>query len=129
MTGKGGYPIPTGPDDPLNQQYDELGFDPSTMGEKEVMELLKVAEDQWKASIPGTRLGKREIAALLKLAQFGVGVAVNAGDVKGCRSDTEARLEARGFIVLQTSERLPGQVESYVLTDAGFAASKRIGRV
>lgn len=129
MTGKGGYPIPTGPDDPLNQVYDELGFDPSTMGEKEMMELLKIAEDQWKASIPGTRLGKREIGALLKLAQFGVGVAVNAGDIKGCQSDTEARLEARGFIVLQNSERLPGQVESYVLTDAGFAASKLIGRV
>ncbi|MGN6307345.1 MAG: helix-turn-helix transcriptional regulator [Mesorhizobium sp.] len=122
--GKGGYPIPTGPNDPLKQEYEELGFDPVTMGEKEMMELLKAADERWKASIPDTKLGKREIGALLQLAKFGMGVAVGTQQIKSCGIDTEARLEARGFIRILDRDG----IEKYELTQTGFEAAKQVNQ-
>jgi hypothetical protein len=55
-----------------------------------------------------------------------MGVVVQANEIKGCQYDTEARLEARGFVELRHSKRFPDQVESYVLTEAGFAAAQQI---
>lgn len=124
--GPGGYEIITDPNHPIKKQYDELGFDPATMGEKEMMELLNAADERWRASIPGTRIGKRESKALLRLAEFGVGVPVRASEIKGCQSDTEARLEARGFVEMRKSERFPDQIENYVLTEDGFAVAKKL---
>jgi hypothetical protein len=66
--GTGGYPLGSGrKGDPLQDYYDRLGFDPITMGQTEMTALQKTAEDKWKASIPGTPLGKRERDALQQL--------------------------------------------------------------
>jgi len=96
--GAGGYAIPTDPSDPIKKWYDHIGFDPQTMGDADMKRLMAENEARWKASIPGTKIGKREQSALLKLVQVGLGVRVWSHDIKGCGGDTTDRLEARGFI-------------------------------
>jgi len=124
VNGPGGYPIVTDPTHPLKRHYDQLGFDPATMGETEMMQLRQEAEDRWRASIPGTPLGKREKKALAQLASHGSGVLVHRSEIKDCGSDTEERLKARGFIETRDHTKFPGQTESYILTAAGLEASE-----
>ncbi|WP_189635619.1 hypothetical protein [Rhizobium grahamii] len=97
-TGAGGYPIVDDPHDPLKRWYDDLGFDPRTMDEADMTRLMAEAHAKWMASIPGTKIGKREEAALRKLAAIGVNVRVLETEVKGCGNETMDRLQARGFI-------------------------------
>lgn len=52
----------------------------------------------WKASIPGTKIGKREQSAHLKLSEIGVGVRVPQSDVKGCGDETIDKLDVRCFV-------------------------------
>jgi len=96
--GKGGYPIADGPKDPLQQYYDKLGFDPLTMGEADMKRLTEEAHARWIASIPGSKITKRELNALEILVAAGVDVPVLETAVKGMGDDTRVRLEARGFI-------------------------------
>lgn len=96
--GKGGYPIADGPKDPLQQYYDKLGFDPLTMGEADMKRLTEEAHARWIASIPGSKITKRELNALEILIAVGVDVPVLETAVKGMGDDTRVRLEARGFI-------------------------------
>lgn len=45
-TGSGGYPLGTGrKGDPIQDWYDRIGFDPSTMGQSDMMRLQKAAEE------------------------------------------------------------------------------------
>lgn len=124
--GVGGYPIVTDRHDPIKQYYDALGFDPVTMGEKDMMRLVQEDRDRWKASIPGTPLGKREQKALRDLAAHGVGVVVKASTIKGCSTDTEDRLVARGFITTFDHPNFPNQIDSYILTAEGLAAFEEL---
>lgn len=96
--GKGGYPIADGPKDPLQQYYDKLGFDPLTMGEADMKRLTAEAHARWIASIPGSKITKRELNALEILVAVGVDVPVLETAAKGMGDDTRVRLEARGFI-------------------------------
>lgn len=96
--GKGGYPIADGAKDPLQQYYDKLGFDPLTMGEADMKRLTEEAHARWIASIPGSKITKRELNALEILVAVGVDVPVLETAVKGMGDDTRIRLEARGFI-------------------------------
>lgn len=91
-------PIPRSKADPIQQYYDKLGFDPQTMDGDDYKRLYKDAEEKWRASIPGTPLGKRERKALAQLAEHGVGVPVHWREIKDCGPDTEERLTARGFL-------------------------------
>jgi hypothetical protein len=58
-------PIP-GQSDPIQKYYDEIGFDPETMNDSDLARLQQVAEERWRASIPGSALNKRERTALLQ---------------------------------------------------------------
>lgn len=126
VKGPGGYPIVLDPNNPLKRYYDQLGFDPATMGEAEMTQLRQAAEDEWKASIPGTPLGKRERKALAQLVEHGVGVPVHWSKIKDCGPDTEERLKARGFIETRNQQRFPDRIESYVLTAAGKMAWEQL---
>lgn len=122
-TGPGGYPIGSGrKGDPIQDWYDKLGFDPRTMGESEMRQLQKVAEEKWKASIPGTPLQKREKQALQQLAAHGPNVPVDTAQIKNCGSDTQERLQARGYLETKPHHKYPDSVGSLILTDAGYAA-------
>ncbi|MGE8105137.1 hypothetical protein ACQKP1_15770 [Allorhizobium sp. NPDC080224] len=105
LTGKTGYAIPDDPNHPLQKWYDSLGFDPHTMGDADMKRLSEKAHREWIASIPGTKIGKRELACLEQLCFIGVGTTVAAHSVKGLGSETQDKLEARGFI--ETEETLP----------------------
>jgi hypothetical protein len=96
--GKGGYPIIDDPNDPLTRWYNDLGFDPRTMNETDMKRLMAENHANWMASIPGTKIGKREESALRNLVAIGVDVRVLQSDVKGCGDETTDRLQARGFI-------------------------------
>lgn len=126
-TGAGGYPIASGrKGDPLQDYYDRLGFDPATMGQAEMMELRKAAEEKWKASIPGTPLQKRERAALHQLGAHGPNVLVHWSKIKNCGPDTTERLKARGFLETTDHPKYADSVESLILTDAGYTAFKAL---
>jgi hypothetical protein len=127
VTGPGGYTIITDRNHPLKKYYDKLGFDPATMGQDDMSRLMAEAEARWKASIPGTPLGKRERAALEQLAAHGPGVAVHWRSIK-CGPDTEDRLKARGFLETRYQSKYPDRIESYVLTNAGFEAWVEMSR-
>lgn len=114
--------IVAGSEDPLLQWYEKLGFDPATMGHEDLIRLKKAADDRWIASIPGTPLGKRERKVLAQLAAQGVGVAVHHSKIKDCGPDTEDRLRARGFIETKNQTKYPDRIDSFILTDAGYAA-------
>ncbi len=127
ISGVGGYPIILDPNDPVKKYYDRLGFDPVTMGEAEMKQLMEQSKERWRASIPGTPLGKREQKALAQLAEYGVGVPVHWSKIKNCGSDTEERLKARGYLETQNHEKYTEQVDSYILTEAGLAALENTG--
>lgn len=126
--GPGGYPIVDDPNDPVNQWYDRLGFDPRTMGREDMERLQKKAHDEWVESIPGTPLGKREKSALAQLADFGPGKMVEWTKIKNCGPDTEDRLKARGFIETRPSNKWPDRIAYYVLTTAGYEAWNNLGK-
>jgi predicted DNA-binding transcriptional regulator AlpA len=69
VKGVGRYPIITDPERPIKRYYDQLGFDPATMGQEDLNRLTAAADERWRASIPGTPLGKRERVALQQLAK------------------------------------------------------------
>lgn len=121
--GPGGYPILTDPNDPWKKYYDRLGFDPATMGQEDLMRLSEAARQRWRASIPGTPLGKRERSALAKLAAYGVGVPIDWKQIKPCGPETEERLAARGFMEIR---RHDDRLDSYVLTEAGGEAARNL---
>jgi hypothetical protein len=121
VEGPGGYPIITDPTNPLKAYYDRLGFDPATMGEDDMRRLMDAAEDRWKASIPGTPLGKREREALRQLANFDVGVSIKPSEIKNCGPDTQDRLAARGYLEVQYDR---DRIVGYVLTEGGLKAAK-----
>jgi predicted DNA-binding transcriptional regulator AlpA len=124
--GPGGYPIIRDPSHPLRKWYDQLGFDPATMGEDDMRGLMAAATERWKASVPSTPLGKREQRALRQLAAQGLGVAVDCNEIKDCGPDTQARLEARGFLETRPRAKYPDRIGSYVLTEAGLQAWKEL---
>lgn len=117
--GKGGYLIITDPAHPTKQWYDRIGFDPITMGPDEMKRLTDEAEARWRASIPGTPLGKRERRTLSQLVQYGIGVPIPPMKVKDCGPDTEERLKARGYLETRTHKQFPDRIDSYILTEAG----------
>lgn len=110
--------------DPLREYYDSIGFDPLTMGDADRARLVREAEEKWKASIPGTPLGKRERQALAQLAAHGVGVAVHWSKIKNCGPDTKERLEARGFLKTENQTKFPDRIDTYILTEAGLREFK-----
>lgn len=122
VLGPKGYPIVDDPNDSLKQWYDKMGFDPRTMGEDEMKQLMKAAQERWLESIPGTPLNTREKKALSQLAKHGVGQAVSWTQVKHCGSDTQERLSARGFIQTISQEAFPGRIAKLVLTEEGLKA-------
>lgn len=122
VKGVGGYPIVADPSHPLKQYYDRLGFDPATMGEAEMKQLTHKAEERWRASIPGTPLGKRERKALAQLVEHGVGVPVRWSKIKDCGPDTEERLKARGYLETRNQVKYPDRIDSYILTESGQKA-------
>ncbi|WP_412033237.1 helix-turn-helix transcriptional regulator [Nitratireductor aquimarinus] len=124
--GVGGYPIFSDPTHPVKQYFDRLGFDPATMGNAELQKLQAIADERWRASIPGTRLGKREQKALAQLAEYGVGVPVHWSKIKDCGTDTEERLKARGYLETRNHTKFPDQVDLYILTMDGLKAWESI---
>jgi len=68
------------------------------MDKKDRARLGDKAKAEWKASVPGRKISKRERTALEKLAAIGLDVRVPSEEVKGCGWETTDRLEARGFI-------------------------------
>ncbi len=124
--GVGGYPIVDDPKDPVRKYYDDLGFDPRTMGKKEMHELTQAAAKRWRASIPGTPLNKRERNSLVQFGRLGANVKVSWDQIKGMGPDTVDRLEARGFIEVRYHNNDKTHLESFLLTDAGFAAMQEI---
>ncbi len=122
--GPSGYPIIDDKSHRLRRWYDQLGFDPQTMGMEDMQRLQKAAEQRWKAAIPGTPLQKREITALEQLAARGPNVKIHWRDVKNCGPDTEERLLARGFIETFPQEKFPDRIGYYALTEAGYEAWK-----
>lgn len=125
-TGKGGYPIPSAPDHPLQVWYDKLGFDPKTMNEADMKRLMAEAEARWRAELPSKPMTKLEKSALLQLLKYGKGAVVHWRDVKGCGPGTEERLNARGFIEVRMQRKFPDRIEAYVLTNAGYEAALQI---
>jgi hypothetical protein len=124
--GKGGYTIPDDVNGPLQKYYNKLGFDPLTMNESDMMRLHDAAQARWKASIPGTPLGKRERAALAQLSAHGAGIPVRWSKIKDCGPGTEERLKARGYLETRNQEKFPDRIGAYVLTDEGLEAWKKI---
>lgn len=121
--GSRGYPLGSGrKGDPIQEWYDKLGFDPRTMGESEMRELQKAAEEKWKASIPGTPLQKREKQAIQQLAAHGPNVPVDTSKIKNCGPETQERLKARAYLDTLPHKRYPDSVGFLILTDAGYAA-------
>ncbi|WP_434732883.1 hypothetical protein NL154_15005 [Rhizobium sp. YTUHZ044] len=127
-TGAGGYPVIDGPKNPLKEWYDRLGFDPETMNEEDMSQLLDKAQEEWAATIPNSKLGKREIKALKFLAAIGPNVKVHWRDIKDCGLDTEERLKVRGFIETFPQEKFPDRTGYYMLTEAGLEASSKLSR-
>jgi hypothetical protein len=89
------------------------------------------AKSIWKASIPGSKIGKREEAALRKLAAIGVNVRVLETEVKGCGNETMDRLQARGFIgrrqtLTEEEVRDNRTLEEIWLLKEGFDAWNRL---
>ena len=115
-------PLPRSKDDPIQKHYDQIGYDPLTMDGSDYSRLYQQAEDRWKASIPGTPLGKRERDSLAQLAVHGVGVPVHWTKIKGCGGDTEDRLKARGFLETRNHAKFPDRIDSYILTESGLEA-------
>ena len=126
--GKGGYPIPSGPKDPVQKWYDSLGLDPHTMNEDDMRRLMAKAEDEWIASIPSKKLLKTEVSSLMQLKEYGVGNPVPWQKIKGCGAVTEERLKARGFIEFQMQTKFPDRVQAYILTEAGHEAARKLFR-
>ena len=126
VLGVGGYPIILDSNDAVKQYYDKLGFDPATMGQAEMTQLIQEADERWLASIPSKPLGKRERKALAQLVEYGVGIAVDWEKIKDCGDNTAARLEARGFIQIQRQNDSPDLFEGYILTSAGLRAWEKL---
>lgn len=122
--GVGGFPIISDPSHPVKKYYDQLGFDPWTMNENDLKRLTAANRAAWEASIPGSRLGKREIKALNFLASMGPNTRVHWRDLKDCGPDTEERLKIRGYLKTEPQENYPDRIGNYMLTDEGFAASQ-----
>lgn len=112
--------------DALQEHFKAIGYDPATMGDDDYRRLFKLAEEKWKASIPGTPFNKRENSALVQLKESGarVGELIRHDVVKGCGPNTAQRLEARGFIEIRF--RAPNVTEGIVLTQVGAEALHRI---
>ncbi|MCQ1839084.1 hypothetical protein [Neorhizobium galegae] len=117
---------PSKAESPLQAWYDEIGFDPNTMGEAEMLELMDKADEQWRRELPKTPMNKLEKSALRQLLQYGVGVPVDWRDIKRCGYATEQRLNARGFIDLCMSKKHPEQIAAYALTTSGRDAAIRL---
>lgn len=122
-----------GTSDPPQEWYDGLGFDPKTMDRSELPRLRKEAHAKWKASIPGTKLIKRELSALKQLCELGVGVRVPQIQIKGCGDDTLDRLDARGYVGREqtlTEEQVSAgrSLEVIWLLDAGLGAYRSENR-
>ncbi|AVA20699.1 hypothetical protein [Rhizobium sp. NXC24] len=122
--GPGGYPIVDDPSHPLKQWYDKLGFDPRTMGQEDMNRLMALAEEKWKASIPGKPIGKREKLGLEKLSQYGVNGRVSWRQINGCGDDTVSRLEARGFVGRDRVDN----IDYFWITEQGLEAHKALLR-
>lgn len=127
MKGRGGYPVIVDPSHPLKEYYDKLGFDPATMGQREMTELHDEAEAKWREEHVKTPLGSRERNALRQLAAHGVGVSVDWRQIKDCGHDTAERLSIRGFLETRPQAKYPDRIGAYVLTAAGLAAWEKIG--
>ncbi|WP_431321694.1 hypothetical protein [Rhizobium sp. YTU87027] len=98
------------------------------MNEEDMMRLMAKAHDEWAATIPGSKLGKREIKALKHLAAIGPNIKVHWRDVKECGPDTEERLKIRGFLETFPQEKFPDRIGYYMLTDAGLDAWNELPR-
>lgn len=119
----GGYPVVTDPKHPLKQYYDRLGFDPVTMNLDDMRRLSAEAHAAWRESMPGSAYNLRERKALAQLLFFGANVPVKPASIKDCGPDTAERLEARGFLKVETEG---DRTLSYTLTEAGLAAAKSL---
>ncbi|WP_311272105.1 MULTISPECIES: hypothetical protein [unclassified Rhizobium] len=103
-----------------------LGYDPKTMNGDDYKRLFAAKEQERRKEIPSLPMTKLERSALRQLLAYGVGVPVNNSLIKPCGSETEERLEARGFIEFQMHNKFPDQVEAYVLTEAGHATAVKL---
>lgn len=124
--GSGGHLLPASPGDPLDQWYARRGFDPATMNNDDMRRLENEEYERWKSAFIYTPLGKREREALRHLEGVPIGQVVLIGEIKGCGSDTELRLRARGFL---EPHYLPGNAHapaSHSLTSDGAKAIKAI---
>lgn len=122
--GSGGYPIPKSKNDPIQQFFDKLGFDPQTMDQADMERLQAAAYVKWQADIPNKPIGARELAALKQFKPYSVGETVSSEAIKGSGVDTAQRLEARGFI--EIVRRGLYDFDSFRLTEKGRLALKKI---
>jgi len=107
-------------DDPLQQWYRKVGFDPKTMNNDDWRRL------RWRASVPGTPLGKLERGALLQFRKYSVGELIETGQIKPCGPATSESLEARGFIEIVMRE--PDRWGWYRVTTAGLQAAEALAQ-
>ncbi|MBO9122812.1 MULTISPECIES: helix-turn-helix domain-containing protein [unclassified Rhizobium] len=124
--GAGGYPIVDDKNNPVRQWYDQLGFDPRTMGQDDMKRLMDENHQKWAAALIGTPLGKRERVALSQLAAHLPNQPIPGAAIKNCGPDTGDRLEARGFLEIHSVPDDPRRLSHYVLTDEGLKAWQKL---
>jgi hypothetical protein len=98
------------------------------MNESDMRRLQEIADAKWRASIPGSPFSKRERTALMQMLEYGVGVLIDYGKIKGCGAETAERLDARGCIEIRRRSNNPNRTEGYVLTPSGLEAAQALAR-
>lgn len=124
--GTSGHLLPAAPGDPLDQWYARRGFDPATMNDDDMRRLEHEEYERWRSAFIYTPLGNREREALRHLEGVPIGQIVFVSEIKGCGSDTELRLRARGFIEPRYGPGNPRVAASHALTSDGAKAVKAI---
>lgn len=109
-------------EDVIHKYHDDLGFNPKTMNDADLVRLEDEAHAGWLASIPGTPLSQRERMVLDQLGAHGPETQVSSKQVKNCGPHTEERLKARGFLKTAGNNKFPDRSLYFALTIPGFEA-------
>lgn len=111
---------------PLQEHYDEIGYDPRTMAEADYRRLIAAANQKWKDSIPAMPLNKLERRALSQLREHQPNEPISSHLLKGTGPATADRLEARGYLLQSFYPDEPNRLMHYILTEAGLAAANAL---